>query len=334
MRGLLWLILGAAALFCGWWGVAAWSVKSGTNGWLEARRAEGWQAEAAAIASSGFPSEVRTTLTDFALADPATGLSVTLPELTLAGRTIWPGNLHVELPTAPMTFATPTGRAHLSVDAGRADLNLAPGTALVLRNLSITSGPFRTEGTAGGLFAGDSAEIRMKQQDVAAKTYDLTLNIGQFTPGAVPRAALLIPTDWPLVFSALQAQAQVTFDRPWDRRAVEDRRPQPRRIALEEADVHWGDVRLRLTGTLDIDPNGIPTGPVTIKAENWQSMLTLGETSGLLPPEMRPTVEGVLSSLAAGSGRTSDLDVTLDLKDGLVRMGFLPIAPAPRFLLR
>ncbi len=334
MRKVLWLFVVLALLFCGWWGVATWSVKSGAYGWLDERRAEGWQADVAAISSGGFPSEVRTVLTDLALTDPTTGLSLALPDFTLAGRTLWPGDVHVTLPAAPITLATPTGRADLSVDEGRADLNLAPGTALELRNLSFTSGPFRTESPAGGLFAGNSAEIRMIQQDGFRGSYDLTLHIGQFTPGAVPRAALLIPADWPLVFTALRAQAQVTFDRPWDRRAVEDRRPQPRRIELQDADVHWGEVRLRLTGTLDVDDSGVPSGPITIKAENWQSMLSLAETSGMLPPELRPTVEGVLSSLAAGSGRTNDLDVTLDLDGGLIRMGFLPIAPAPRFVIR
>lgn len=310
-----------------------WSLSSGVQGWLAERRAEGWQAEITDLARSGFPSVVRARLDGLALADPDTGLALQADHLTLTARTLWPGDVALSLPQTPLRFATPTDRVDLAFDTGRADLNLAPGTRLMLENLSFTSGPLRAETPAGGLFAASTAELRMAQSDTP-ETYDITLLLGQFAPGDVPRTALLVPDSWPLVFSALQTRATIRFDRPWDRRALEDARPQPRQIDLHAAEAHWGAVRLRLTGALAVDAGGVPTGDIVLRAENWQAMLELAEQAGLLPPEMRGTVQNALASLAVGSGRTDDLDVTLTFDNGLVRIGFLPLGPAPRLILR
>lgn len=333
MRRVLAACVVAALTFGGWWGFAMWSLSSGVQGWLAERRAEGWQAEIGGLERGGFPGTLRARLTDLALADPGTGLALQSDALVIAARTLWPGDVTLGLPDAPLRFATPQGRADLSFEAGRADLNLVPGTRLELANLSFTSGPLRAESPEGGLLAASGAEMRMAQTD-APETYDITLLFGQFTPGAVPRAALRVPQSWPLVFTALEARATIRFTRPWDRRALEEARPQPRKIDLHAAEAHWGDVRLRLAGALEMDARGVPTGEIVLRAQNWQALLDLAETSGLLPREMRGTVQNVMTSLAGASGRTADLDVTLRFEGGRVWMGFLPLGPAPRLLLR
>jgi hypothetical protein len=333
MRRLIGAVIVAALLVGGVWGAAMWSLSSSVSGWLEARRSEGWQAETASLSRGGFPEALRLGLNDLALADPETGLAFRADRLTITARTLWPGDVALLLPQTPLRLASPEGAVDLGFDTGRADLNLAPGSALELENLSFTSGPVQARNAKGGLLAASSSELRMAQGD-SRDTYDVTLSFDQFTPGVVPRKALLVPDTWPLVFTALEARATVRFERPWDRRAIEDARPQPHRIDLHNAEAHWGEVRLRLTGALDVDAGGVPTGEMVVRAENWQAMLDLAETAGLLPPDMRGTVQNVLTSLAAGSGRTNDLDVTLTFENGLIRLGFLPLAPAPRLILR
>jgi hypothetical protein len=332
MRKLVWAAAVVIVIGLGWWGLAMWSLSSGLQGWLAERRAEGWQAETRDLERSGFPEQIRADLIGLALADPETGLALEAERLGISARTLWPGDVALILPQSPLRLATPTGMVDLGFDTGRADLNLHPGTALELRNLSFTSGPVQASNPEGGLFSASSTELRMAQA-ASPETYDITLELGQFTPGAVPRRALLVPQSWPLVFTALEARATVAFDRPWDRRAIEEARPQPRQITLHAAEAHWGDVRLRLTGTLEMDPQGVPTGEVVLRAENWQAMLDLAERAGLLPPDLRGTVQNVLTSLAAGSGRTSDIDVTLRFDRGLVLVGFLPLGPAPTLRL-
>ena len=63
-------------------------------------------------------------------------------------------------------------------------------------------------------------------------------------------------------------------------------------------------------------------------------MLTLAQSAGLLPSELRPQLESILSALAGTSGNPEAFDVTLTLANGRVSMGFLPLGPAPRIYLR
>ena len=51
-------------------------------------------------------------------------------------------------------------------------------------------------------------------------------------------------------------------------------------------------------------------------------------------PNIIEQIEGPLRALAAGTGSTDDLDVTLTFSDGLTRLGFLPLGPAPSLVIR
>ena len=68
MKRLLVVILVAAGLWAGYWWIGASGVKSGFAAWLDARRAEGWVADSAAITVQGFPNRFDTTFTDIRLA--------------------------------------------------------------------------------------------------------------------------------------------------------------------------------------------------------------------------------------------------------------------------
>lgn len=334
MRRLITILAGLAVLWCLWWaGASLWLVRS-TSDWFEVRRAEGWQAEIARITPGGFPSRVEAHLDAAELADPETGLAVRLDSLTLSARALWPGDMAVLLPATPIEIATPVDSWLLLASDARADLNLRPGAALQLENMSLTSGPFRVERHDGpGLFGGEGAVLALTQTDTAER-YDLRLDIAGFAPGDVLRSTLRLPDDWPLIFDSLAAEATARFDTPIDRRTLEDRRPQPLEVDLHRIEAHWGDMRFLATGQIVRDADGFAEGAVTVKAENWQRMLDIAETAGFLPADYRPQIENMLRGLASGTGSTDDLDVTLRFEGGLTRIGFLPLGPAPRLVIR
>lgn len=335
MRKLIWAVLMVGLLFCGWWGVAGWSLRSGITGWFDSQRAAGWQAELAGVSLSGFPGEIQADMQGIALADPETGIALDLDSLHLTARALWPGDVALRLPQTPLGFATPEGRWRLLFDTGRADLNLHPGPALELEALGFTSGPLRVEeATGASLFDGAALELTLTQSSAAAETYAARFDIPEFAPGDVPRAALALPDTWPIVFDALRMSAEVTFDAPLDRATLEDRRPQPVRIDLDRAEARWGDVSFLATGSVVRDAAGFAEGSIVIKAENWQRMIEFASTSGLLPAQYRRQVEVVLTQLARGTGRTNALDITLEMAGGLTRLGFLPVGPAPRMAIR
>ena len=102
----------------------------------------------------------------------------------------------------------------------------------------------------------------------------------------------------PDTFDALEMDMTIRFDRPWDRRALEDRRPQPERMDLRLVEIAWGPLRISATGGFDVDPTGLPEGTIAIRAENWRDMLRMAQTAGALPAAAVQSAENALGFLA------------------------------------
>ena len=126
----------------------------------------------------------------------------------------------------------------------------------------------------------------------------------------------------------------VAFDKPWDLSAIEDARPQPRRIELKLAEARWGRLELQAAGEVTVDAAGIPTGEITVKARNWRDILRLAVDSGALPQGFAGTLEDGLALVSQMAGNPKTLDIPLGLRDGRVLLGPVPLGPAPVLRLR
>lgn len=332
MRKLLWIGAVLALLWVGWWVVASVSLRGGVAAWVDARAAEGWQAEVAQIEGGGFPLTLTAGLVDLALADPDAGVAVQTQRLDIAAAALWPGNVSVTLDDGPILLATPLGRNTLTMQGGVVALNLDPGPALELDALGWTSGPWSIADPTGSLVQANDLTLTMTQTQ--GPTYDLVALATDFAPGDGPRRALRLPDGFARTFDSLQVQATVTFDTSWDRAALDTRRPQPRQITLHKAEAHWGDLQLNMAADLTVDASGVADGTIALQAQNWRSMLDLAEASGVLPNNLRGQAEGILQALAGASGNAETLDVTLSVKGGMITLGFIPLLPAPRLILR
>ncbi|WP_299295169.1 DUF2125 domain-containing protein [uncultured Tateyamaria sp.] len=332
MRKILWVVMLALLAWCGWWWLASAGLRGGVEAWFDDRAAEGWQADLGTVEGGGFPLTLRAGLRDIAVADPDAGLAVETAALDISAPAWWPGDVTVQLDDGPILLASPLGRSTLTMQGGTMALQLHPGTALELEALGWTAGAWQVSDASGVQMSADALTLTMTQTEGA--TYDLVARADTFAPGDATRAALRLPDSIPAAFDSLQMQATVTFDTAWDRRALDQARPQPRRIDLHLAEARWGDLRLNLSAALDVDQTGVPTGTVAIQAENWRAMLDVAQTAGILPPQLRGQAEGILNALAGASGNAETLDVELTLDGGAVRLGFIPIAPAPRLIIR
>lgn len=333
MRLVLRLALLICLLWSGWWAVASYGLSQGIEGWLDARRAEGWQADVSEVASAGFPTRIAKTLHDLALADPDTGVAVMLDDLTISTATHWPGYAEVALPQTPIRLAVPGAKSQMQVADGRLSLDLHPGTDLELSRLAAETGAWSLSRDTGVLLQADALQVAMEQGDVA-EAYAFRLDAPNAAPGAVLRERLRVPEAWPIAFDQFALAADVTFDLPWDRSAVEAQRPQPRVIKLHLAEAIWGDLRLKLAADLSVDAQGVPEGTANIQAQNWQVMLELAARAGLLPPALKEQAERGLSTLASLNGNPETLDVQINFAGGYMAVGFIPIGPAPRLILR
>ena len=199
--------------------------------------------------------------------------------------------------------------------------------------MALTSGSWSLTGAEGvGLMAG-GVTLSAAQADVPTR-YTVVATAPELRPGAAWRARLRIPEDWPLTFDAFRADMTMEFDRTWDRRAIEERRPQPTRIVIRHAEAVWGELRIKAAAELDVDQAGYPTGTLSLQARNWREMLALAEASGVLAGGLRQQAERALSTLASLTGNPNAIDVQLNFAGGLVAVGFIPLGPAPRLFLR
>ena len=334
MRRIVWLLLIAGILWSAWWGITAFGIRTGIYTWFEERRTEGWQAELADVGLSGWPLNVTADIAAPALADPGTGVAFSASALTLSAAAWWPGYITLSLPDDSIALAGPEGRAQLTTSAAIAGLRLHPGTALELERMQADAENWGITGDAGDLLSGGPLTASMVQDQNDPRAYAMNFDASAVRPGSVLRDALFVPADWPVTFDALRLSGDVAFDRAWDITSVEDARPQPRRVRLERAEAIWGDLQIRFAADLTVDAEGVPEGPLSVQVRNWRDIIALAERAGTLPPALVPQVTRTLETFAGLSGNTDALDLDLTLSGGLFSLGFIPLGPAPRLILR
>ena len=334
MRLLLNLILLGAVLWSGYWFVGSQGSQSAFESWFQDRRGEGWVAEYSDFSVQGYPNRFDATFNDLALADPDTGLSWDAPFFQLLALSYQPNHVIAVWPQNQLV-ATPLGKYDIASEDMRASLVLQPDTQLALE---------RTTLTAEKLVITPSnppAPTSMNALSLAAERVqasDATYRLGFSADGLKPSVSWVRAVDpngtLPDTLDALSADLTVTFDRPWNRSAIEDARPQPRNINVKLAQAKWGQLELQFAGAVDVNDAGQPNGQITVKAKNWREILQLAVASGALPEGLAGTIEDALGLIASLSGSSKTLDIPLDFRNGRMLLGPVPIGPAPVLVLR
>lgn len=268
------ILLLIAALWSAYWGIAGWGIARGISAWFEEQRRQGWQAEVSDLVTAGYPLQHVTRLTHPVLADPASGAAWRADWLEIHSPALWPGSQRLVFPDTPQRLSYFDQTLLIRADGLRADLDLAPGVSLRLDHLALHSQAWQLRGAEGDLLSGLSLQGEMRRGDGNGR-YDLRLTASGLTPSTALRRLLSAGPSLPDSFETLSLRMNVLFDSDWDRRALELRRPQPRQITLHQAEAHWGLMRLRATGAVDLDDQGLATGSLSIKAENWRDMLQM-----------------------------------------------------------
>ncbi|MGB1235957.1 MAG: DUF2125 domain-containing protein, partial [Planktomarina sp.] len=295
MRILVWIAVVLAAGWSGYWYVGASAVERGATQWFEDRRGEGWAADTTDISTGGFPNRFDTTLTNIRLADPQTGLGWQAPFLQIFALSYQP-NAVISVWPETQTLLTPNGDVAIATDDMRASLRLAANTALELENAVFEAKALRLVSDSGWNAGADSAMLAMRRREGTEATYDLFVDAQNVLPGDVLKAIVDPNGRLPDIFQTANFDAQVTFDRPWDRFAVEDRRPQPTKVELRKMQAIWGQMEVLLAGDFTVDSAGRPDGTVTIKVTNWRDILALGVENGILPDNFASTLETLLGA--------------------------------------
>ena len=326
---LLWLVLILALGWSVWWGWAAWQARAGLEGWLEERRAAGWQAEWDEIRLRGFPSRLDRTISGLTLADTAGGWVWSAPFFQILGLIYQPDHLILVWPDE---MAVQTTRQHIALTGEdlKGSITFRPGPArevdhatLVFKGLALAS----DEG-----WKSSTAELRLAMRPAGAageNRQEIGLELIGLKPGGELVTLLAQAGVVPTEVDRLKADLVVLFDRPWDRQAIEEDRPQPREIDIRDISAKWGKLELRMAGDVTIDAAGALSGEVMIKSTNWREMLDLAQETGLMPEALREPLERALTLLSGLAGRADTLDIPLTFSGGRTRLGPVPLGPAP-----
>jgi len=335
MRILFAVVLLAALGWSAYWIVGKLAMERGLRGWLEARAAEGWAVHYDALATRGFPNRFDTILRGLELADPGTGVAWSAPVFQVLALSYRPHHVILVWPDE-QRLATPRQKIDVAAQRMRGSAVFVPGPALRLDRTVVEVEAMALASDAGWQARMGTGRLALRRAPGrSAPAYDLALDAQEVS---LPAGFARQLAEQGLVrerLAALSIDAGVVFDRVWDRRAIEERRPQPRSIELRQLRAQWGGLELRLAGELAVGPEGIPEGGLTLRAENWREILRLVEAAGVLPAGLLPLLEGGLERLAGLSGNPTRLDVPLRFSGGRVSLGgIVPLGPAPRLVLR
>jgi hypothetical protein len=322
-------VLGSVA-----WGVWAVVTERAIAAWLEARAAEGWLVNYADISVTGYPLAFRTRITALELADPDTGLLWSLPELRLESAALRPDRVRAVLPPE-QSLASPAERLTITSETMTSQLDLRPGAGFALDLSETELGAVRVESSEGWAMTLREGRLTMARQEGQEAVYDVDFTaLDLVLPGRL-RAALDPAGLLPEAVETLDYEAEMTFDRPWDLRALSDRRPQITALDLGQVNAVWGGLVFRAAGELAVDPaTGIPEGELALRAENWREMVAMAARAGLIPPQLQPTAESVLEVVAGLSGDPDVIDASLRFTGRRMFLGPLPLGPAPILRLR
>ncbi|WP_170478345.1 DUF2125 domain-containing protein [Ruegeria arenilitoris] len=333
MRRLIRVLIFVAIAWSAYWFTAGYGLRAALTGWFDQQQEQGWQADFSGASTGGYPTHHITRLTNPALADPVNGTAWSADWIEFQSPAVWPGSQLLRFAETPQRLSYFDQTATIQADALQAELQLQPGVALVLEKMAVTSGAWSVAENGDAQAGGDNLFMVMAQTDFP-EAYTISARVEGFTPGDDLRNLMRSATTLPQAFDTLELDMAVTFDKPWDRSALEQRRPQPVAIDLQLAEMKWGELSLFAAGELDVDEQGIPTGEIAVKAENWRDMIAMANAAGALPDQAVDPVTRALNFLAGLGGNPNALDLQLNFRDGFVALGPLPLGPAPRLILR
>lgn len=333
MRKAFWIVPVLALVFAGYWLAVARSVEAGLRAWFEERGAEGWVAEYAAIRTSGFPLRFETVLRDVLLADPASGVAWDAPRFVISARTFSPNRITANWPPE-QTLASPFERLLVTSDRFEARIGFVPGTRLEVQEIAADLDGVALSSTLGWETRVAVGHLSATAPGTPQNAYAIRFEATGVTLAADLRRSLDPARLLPEVLEGLVAEGSVVFDAPWDRFAIETARPQVTALALRDLRAQWGGIEVRAAGTLEVDPDGIPEGRITVKVTNWRDLLDVARNAGFLPEPLMPTIERAFEILAGLSGPPETLDAPLTFANGRVSFGPVPLGRAPVLRLR
>ena len=324
-KRLLILALVLASLWGGYWYVGATSMEGAFRSWLDARRADGWTAEAV-VETRGFPSRFDTTFTGLTIADPRSGWGWEAPIFQTLMLSYDLSSAMAVLP-GQQRVATPAGIIEIESEemSGRVDFAAAP--SLPLDSITVIAREVVAEGFFGRL-ATEEADFATRRDPTLENGHRIGLLLRE-TLLPEPLLAALPPEARPPGLPTLRIDARAGLDRPLDRRAAEGDPPRLTALALDAFEFDWGDLSARADGAFDVTDTGVPEGRIDVSIDGFERVQPM--LRAILGARAGGLAFGVLATMARAEGDPDTLTAPLTFANGSMSFGPIPLGPAPRF---
>ena len=335
MRALLGIIIIAVLLWSGWWYLGATAQKTALNAWFDNQSRAGWVAEREDISVSGYPNRIDATVSDLMLADPRSGWAWSAPFFQVLMLSYQPNHAIAVWPDT-QKISSPAGTATVTSDRMRGSVVFVPDTDLTLdrTQIEMQNVTIAGDGWLAALAQGNMATRRMGEGEAPGFAHQFGLEATDLAVPGVSEFLKKRAAKLPTTMEKARVDLIASFDAPWDRHAVEGKKPQLTALRIKEVDVLWGKLRLLADGLLEVDRDGFPVGKIDIEAQQWRDMLKVAEAAGVLPRSIVDTAEDALGIVELLSGKKDTIKVPLSFKNSLMLLGPVPVGQAPRLIIR
>ncbi|KEP71773.1 hypothetical protein DL1_00900 [Thioclava dalianensis] len=344
MRKLIGLVVVLVLAYSGYWFYGSRQILHTAKSVVQQARLEGW-GDAQDVTIAGFPSRFDLTLDHPSLRSPDGLWSWTAPLAQLFALGYAPNKLIAYVPSGQTVTL---GRTAYRLDQQdmRASLSVGYASDLPLKDaVAVLKDPVLTpeQGSASALKA-DQIRLAVAQEDKAQGALpDPALKGQLIMPGATYRLGaeavnLTLPhalvekiapgADLPPTVARLHFDALAGLSGPVALSASQAAPPQLMTFALSDLSLSWGGNDLSAKGNLRIDANGQPEGTLKIRSATWRNWISVAQGMGLIGGREVSLITGVAQMLAANDPQGA-LEVPLEFKDGQMRLGPIPLGPAP-----
>ena len=308
--------------YAAFWYLSANSAQGAIEDWIDARNAEGYQANMRGLSVSGFPGKILVQVDDLALARP---------DQTLDWR--WTGQ-NIEALIDPRNLRRIAmvirGPQSLAYRSGNDSPTTEIRTERTTFQLDLNEA-FDVEGVSV-----DAASLSLHEgraEPVTAERFQLRANLGP-GGGALPdetRISFLLDTlvmpahtRGPLGDTMDFIQADVVVHGalfPGDLAvALADWRDADGALQIRESQLRWGTLDLGGRGALTLDGEMRPSGWIDAQIRGYEITIEAFHAAGLLDDEERESVRSVLSFLGQ-RGPEAALGQMMRTEDGLIYIG-------------
>lgn len=322
-RAMMIAICVAAAGYGGYWVVASQTASKATQNAIASARSYGFEIDYSDLKTRGFPSRIDQTATDLSVTFPDGQSGFDLPWLQLFALSYRPNHL---IAAVPRDFDLRLGDmpVHVSNADLRASTHVGLEAALPVQQVIIEGSGLQFSGENWQLDA--ASLLAALRPDPAAlpeqHLYDIHAELRDIALPADLRARIDTSGMMPEAIEGLRINAKAAFAEELSVNAT----PVLREITFTEASLTWGGTGFALSGTLRPDAQGRASGTVDVSLRNWSQILDLAGAAGLLNADQQRMI-GQGLQLLGGNG--AELTAPITLSDGQMRLGFLPLGPAP-----